>query len=35
MIFCTQFCMALIQKVKIRNDATSVCKGADRGPKFY
>ena len=34
MIFSTQFCRALIQKVKIRNDATFVCKGVDNGPKF-
>ena len=34
MIFSTQFCRALTQKVKIGNDATFDCKGADRGPKF-
>ena len=33
MIFSTQFCRALIQKVKIRNNATFVCKGVDNGPK--
>ena len=34
MSFRTQFYRALIQKVKIRNDTTFTCKGADRGPKF-
>ena len=34
MSFSTQFYRALIQKVKIRNDATFTCKGADRGPKL-
>ena len=33
-MFRTQFCRALISKVKIRNDAVADFKGADRGPKF-